>query len=238
MTMSVTMNAIPVLCDDSGVLDRIVSVTSRCGFEAEVVEDTMQAVSSIDGAACSLIAYFARIEPLHLRFVRKLHERRPHVGIIVVGGEDTAAAAVDVMRAGADYYVATSGLEDRLFDALEALMEAAATRQTALDASEEASSPPDAWAGPFGDLRDTLRGLMSLSRTAMSAMEHGPRITIRTASSAGPRLFEAGMTMRDLERRAIEEALRRCDNNRTRAADLLQISIRTLHRKIREYGLP
>lgn len=236
--MSETTNAIPVLCDDSGVLDRILSVASRCGCEAEVVEDTMQAVSSIDGSACLLIAYFARVEPLHLRFVRKLHERWAHVGIIVVGGEDTAAAAVDVMRAGADYYVAASGLEDRLFDALEALVETAAARQAAIDAGEETSAAQGAWPGPFGDLRDTLRGLMSLSQTAMSAMEHGPRITIRSAAGNSSWLLGAGMTMRDLERRAIEEALRRCNNNRTRAADVLQISIRTLHRKIREFGLP
>ena len=134
--MSETTNSMPVLCDDPDVLERILSVASRCGCEAEVVEDTMQAVSSIDRAACLLIAYFARVEPLHLRFVRKLHERWPDVGIIVVGGEDTAAAAVDVMRAGADYYVAARGLEDRLFDALEALMETATARQAAIEAAE------------------------------------------------------------------------------------------------------
>ena len=236
--MSDTANAIPVLCDDSSVLERILSVTSRCGCEAKVVEDTMQAVSCIDGAACLLIAHFARVEPLHLRFVRKLQERWPNVGIIVVGGEDSAAAAVDVMRAGADYYVATNGLEDRLFDALEALMEATIARQATIEAAEGAATAQEPWPGPFGDLRDTLKGLMSLSRTAMSAMEHGPRGTVRTVVGSGSRLLEAGMTMRDLERRAIEEALRRCENNRTKAAHVLQISIRTLHRKIREYGLP
>ena len=198
----------------------------------------MQAVSSIDGSANLLIACFARVEPLHLRFVRKLHERCAHVGIIVVGGEDTAAAAVDVMRAGADYYVAIDGLEDRLFDALEALVETAAAREAAIDAGDTTTAAPEAWPGPFGDLHDTLRGLMNLSQTAMSAMEHGARGPVHSAVGAGFQLLEAGMTMRDLERRAIEEALRTCNNNRTKAAHVLQISIRTLHRKIREYGLP
>lgn len=49
---------------------------------------------------------------------------------------------------------------------------------------------------------------------------------------------EAGMTMRDMERDLIRKTLTRTDGNRTRAARILQIGVRTLQRKIKEYGLP
>jgi DNA-binding NtrC family response regulator len=50
-------------------------------------------------------------------------------------------------------------------------------------------------------------------------------------------MFHDGMTMEELERRAIELALRRVRGNRRRAAESLGIGERTLYRKIKEYGL-
>lgn len=49
---------------------------------------------------------------------------------------------------------------------------------------------------------------------------------------------EAGMTMRDMEKDLIRKTLARTDGNRTRAARILQIGVRTLQRKIKEYHLP
>ena len=48
----------------------------------------------------------------------------------------------------------------------------------------------------------------------------------------------AGATMADIERSAIEMALRETQGNRRRAAEMLGIGERTLYRKIREYKLP
>jgi len=45
------------------------------------------------------------------------------------------------------------------------------------------------------------------------------------------------MSLRNLERQAVEEALRRWEGNRTRAAEELGITRRTLINKIREYGI-
>ena len=45
------------------------------------------------------------------------------------------------------------------------------------------------------------------------------------------------LNMRDLERRAIEEALQRHEGNRTHAARELGISLRTLQYRLKEYGL-
>ncbi|MBC7894130.1 MAG: hypothetical protein H7066_01895 [Cytophagaceae bacterium] len=46
-----------------------------------------------------------------------------------------------------------------------------------------------------------------------------------------------GMTMAQIERAAIENALRETRGNRRKAAELLAIGERTLYRKIREYEL-
>jgi len=48
----------------------------------------------------------------------------------------------------------------------------------------------------------------------------------------------AGTPIRELERKHLENTLALTDGNRTHAAELLGISIRTLRNKIREYGLP
>jgi DNA-binding NtrC family response regulator len=47
--------------------------------------------------------------------------------------------------------------------------------------------------------------------------------------------LRAGMTMADIERAAIEAALRETRGNRRKAAEVLQIGERTLYRKLREY---
>jgi transcriptional regulator with PAS, ATPase and Fis domain len=40
-----------------------------------------------------------------------------------------------------------------------------------------------------------------------------------------------------MEKDAIEKTLRKCDGNRTKAAESLGISVRTLQRKIAQFGL-
>jgi DNA-binding NtrC family response regulator len=50
-------------------------------------------------------------------------------------------------------------------------------------------------------------------------------------------LYRPGMKMADVERAAIEAALRETRGNRRKAADRLGIGERTLYRKIKEYGL-
>jgi DNA-binding NtrC family response regulator len=47
----------------------------------------------------------------------------------------------------------------------------------------------------------------------------------------------AGLTMEEIERRAILSALERTGGNRTQAADMLGIGLRTLQRKLKEYRL-
>jgi DNA-binding NtrC family response regulator len=45
-----------------------------------------------------------------------------------------------------------------------------------------------------------------------------------------------GTTVGDMERALIMQTLSACEDNRTRAAELLGISVRTLRNKLKEYG--
>jgi DNA-binding NtrC family response regulator len=62
-----------------------------------------------------------------------------------------------------------------------------------------------------------------------------PRETVVRANEA---TIRAGMSMADVERAAIEVALRETRGNRRKAAEMLQIGERTLYRKLREYQVP
>ena len=50
-------------------------------------------------------------------------------------------------------------------------------------------------------------------------------------------VYRAGMTMAEVERAAIEAALRQTKGNRRKAAEILGIGERTLYRKLKEYAL-
>lgn len=49
--------------------------------------------------------------------------------------------------------------------------------------------------------------------------------------------FNPGMTLRDIERQVIIETLKQQRFNRTRTAKVLEIGIRTLQRKLKQYQL-
>jgi DNA-binding NtrC family response regulator len=56
-------------------------------------------------------------------------------------------------------------------------------------------------------------------------------------SASGPILYRAGMSMAEVERAAIEAALREHEGNRRKASEVLGIGERTLYRKLKAYGL-
>ena len=57
------------------------------------------------------------------------------------------------------------------------------------------------------------------------------------AEGGGAVIYRAGMTMADVERAAIEAALKETRGNRRKAAEVLGIGERTLYRKLKEYQL-
>jgi two-component system response regulator HydG len=56
-------------------------------------------------------------------------------------------------------------------------------------------------------------------------------------SSAEPIPLPASRTLTEIERDAIRDALAKTGGNKTAASKLLGIGLRTLHRKVKEYGI-
>ena len=93
------------------------------------------------------------------------------------------------------------------------------------------------WPGNVRELRNAIEQMVVLAR--------GERLTVRDVPAAirgGADLTKinvvrAGMTVEDAERQLIVQALKETDGNRTKAAQKIGVSRRTLHRKLKVYGL-
>ena len=89
------------------------------------------------------------------------------------------------------------------------------------------------WPGNVRELRNVIERMVVLGTGSRLEVRDLPA-AVRDAGAGGAR---TGRGLRDAERQLIEEALRRHQDNRTKAAQDLGISRRTLHRKLNEFGL-
>jgi DNA-binding NtrC family response regulator len=97
------------------------------------------------------------------------------------------------------------------------------------------------WPGNVRELRNVLERAVILCGSGTITRVHLPRTfagSLRpTPSERGhAEALEPGMTVADAERTLIELTMRHTANNRTRAAEILGISAKTLFNKLREYG--
>jgi DNA-binding NtrC family response regulator len=92
------------------------------------------------------------------------------------------------------------------------------------------------WPGNVRELRNTLEGIIVLSTRERIEVSDLPEHLRQGASAQA--VIRHGMTMADIEREAIRRALEQTGGRRTEAAKLLDLSVRTLQRKIKEYQLP
>jgi two-component system response regulator HydG len=88
------------------------------------------------------------------------------------------------------------------------------------------------WPGNVRELENAMERAVILADDVLLP-EHFP---LNPAAAPASQSEPGRMNMRDLERRAIEEALRRNNGNRTQAARDLGISLRTLQYRLKEYG--
>lgn len=93
-----------------------------------------------------------------------------------------------------------------------------------------------AWPGNVRELANTIRRAVALAS--------GPELTlaalpeIASAPAAASDGLHPGLSLRELEKRLLEKTLQATAGNRSRTAELLGVSLRTVRNKIRDYGLP
>jgi DNA-binding NtrC family response regulator len=98
------------------------------------------------------------------------------------------------------------------------------------------------WPGNVRELRNTIERAVILCREGQLAIRHLPpgfgAKSLRSATDASPNAvhLEVGTTVGEAERRLIVKTLESTHNNKTRAAEILGISLKTLHNKLKEYG--
>lgn len=101
------------------------------------------------------------------------------------------------------------------------------------------------WPGNVRELGNFMRRILTLSGTldidaSCFEREHqgNTGLFVVPQPAAQAHASAAGTPIREVERLHLESTLALTDGNRTHAAEMLGISLRTLRNKIREYGLP
>ncbi len=108
-----------------------------------------------------------------------------------------------------------------------------------LDAKAVEALAAHDWPGNVRELQNVIERLVVLNQSGLILeQEVRPCLPPRAASPGGaPGALPLGASVADAERGAIENALKASGGNRTHAAKALGISRRTLHNKLREYGI-
>jgi DNA-binding NtrC family response regulator len=95
------------------------------------------------------------------------------------------------------------------------------------------------WPGNVRELRNVLEHAVIVSTGDTIGRQHLPAQFGRPAApglgALGALRFPPGVTVDDVERELIRQTLEATGNNKTRAAELLGISLKTLHNKLKEY---
>jgi DNA-binding NtrC family response regulator len=93
------------------------------------------------------------------------------------------------------------------------------------------------WPGNVRELRNVLeRAVVICTQEVLRKRDLSPDFGRPAPSGADDQLrLRAGITVAEAERRLIYETLAATQNNKTRAAEMLGISLKTLHNKLKEY---
>jgi DNA-binding NtrC family response regulator len=97
------------------------------------------------------------------------------------------------------------------------------------------------WPGNVRELRNTLERAVIVCDTSVIEPRHlppafGQVISRAPVQEANAVRLGVGTTVDEAERLLILKTLEATNNNKTRAAEILGISLKTLHNKLKEYG--
>jgi len=96
------------------------------------------------------------------------------------------------------------------------------------------------WPGNVRELRNTLERAVIVCEGSVVETKHLPpdfgRPMVRTSEDPDAVHLGVGTTVREAEKLLILKTLESTSNNKTRAAEILGISLKTLHNKLKEYG--
>jgi DNA-binding NtrC family response regulator len=97
------------------------------------------------------------------------------------------------------------------------------------------------WPGNVRELRNTLERAVIVCDSAVVETKHLPpgfgQTTLRSSADDGDAVhLDVGTTVEQAEKLLILKTLEATNNNKTRAAEILGISLKTLHNKLKEYG--
>jgi transcriptional regulator with PAS, ATPase and Fis domain len=128
-------------------------------------------------------------------------------------------------------------LDDMAAALLEELNRKHARAVKAVDDDVREAFSRYAWPGNVRELRNVLeRAVVTCADEVLHKRDLSPDFGSPTPSGADDQLrLRAGMSVAEAEKRLIYETLSSTQNNKTRAADLLGISLKTLHNKLKEY---
>jgi DNA-binding NtrC family response regulator len=93
------------------------------------------------------------------------------------------------------------------------------------------------WPGNVRQLRNVVENMVVLARTSTLTVENLPATLEVDPLLESGRISSGTTSLVALQRSAVERALVECNGHRTRAAESLGISVRTLQRKLKAWGL-
>jgi transcriptional regulator with PAS, ATPase and Fis domain len=93
------------------------------------------------------------------------------------------------------------------------------------------------WPGNVRELANLMRRAVALSADEIGLDVLDPMELPEAACYGGAQL-RAGVSLEEVERKLIEMTLEATGGNRSRAAEMLGVSLRTVRNKVRGYGLP
>ncbi|HUY87464.1 MAG TPA: response regulator [Pirellulales bacterium] len=201
------------------------------GYDALTAKDADEALGRIAESVDLVITDLKMPEASGVELLQRWKARRPATPFILVTAYAEVDSAVSAMKLGAKDYLTKPIKPEEFLDLVARVVAESADTPPAADQAGQSAEPA------LGELRGGLVPSLEISGSSeRSAPTDGPALP-GGEPSAHQRLAAEAIRLEDLEKDAVLRALEREGGNRTHAARLLGISIRTLQRKLKAWGV-